>query len=35
MLDIQNITKKYKKGPIVYTAIDDVSFKVKKNDFFA
>ncbi|HLP72345.1 MAG TPA: ABC transporter ATP-binding protein [Bacteroidales bacterium] len=33
MLQIRNITKKYKKGNEVFTALDDVSFDVDKGDF--
>lgn len=33
MLQIRNITKKYKKGADIFTALDDVSFDVEKGDF--
>jgi putative ABC transport system ATP-binding protein len=35
MIVIQNIVKKYKRGDEVFTALDDVSLEIKKNDFFA
>lgn len=35
MIDIQNITKRYKKGSQTFTALDDVSFRIEKNDFCA
>lgn len=35
MLDISNITKKYRKGESVFTALDEVSLKVAKGDFIA
>ena len=35
MLDIENITKKYKKNDNVFVALDDITFKVEKNDFIA
>ena len=35
MLEIKNITKKYKKGTDVFTALDNVSFNVEKGDFYA
>lgn len=35
MLEINNITKKYKKDQTVFTALDDVTFKVKKGDFIS
>jgi putative ABC transport system ATP-binding protein len=33
MLKINNISKKYKKGTEIFTALDDVSFEVSKGDF--
>ncbi len=33
MLQIRNITKKYKKGQETFTALDDVSFDIGKGDF--
>lgn len=33
MLEINNISKKYKKGPEEFTALTDVSFKVGKGDY--
>lgn len=35
MLELKNITKKYYKGNDVFTALDDVTLKVEKNDFYA
>ena len=35
MLEIRNITKIYKKGSDVFTALEDVSFKVEDQDFYA
>lgn len=35
MIDIQNIIKRYKRGPETFTALDDVSFRIEKNDFYA
>jgi putative ABC transport system ATP-binding protein len=35
MIEIQNITKSYKKGADVFTVLNDVSFKVEKNIFCA
>jgi ABC-type lipoprotein export system ATPase subunit len=35
MLEINNITKKYKKYQTVFTALDDVTFKVEKGDFIS
>jgi putative ABC transport system ATP-binding protein len=35
MLELKNITKKYRKGPEVFTALDDISFTVRKGDFLA
>ncbi len=35
MLKINNITKKYKKGEVVFTALEDLSFHVEKGDFIA
>ena len=35
MLEIKNITKKYKKGTDVFTALDNVSFNVEKGGFYA
>jgi putative ABC transport system ATP-binding protein len=35
MLEIQKITKKYRKGDNVFTALDEVSLKVDKGDFIA
>ena len=33
MLEIKNITKKYKKGADVFTALDGVSFEIGKGDY--
>jgi len=33
MLEIRNITKKYKKGEIIFTALDNVSLKIEKGEF--
>ena len=33
MLDVKNITKKYKKGPDVFTALDNISIKIEKGDY--
>jgi putative ABC transport system ATP-binding protein len=33
MLAIRNVSKKYKKGNAVYTALEDVSIEIKKGDF--
>lgn len=33
MLEVRNLTKKYKKGPEIFTALDDVSFDICKGDF--
>jgi len=33
MIDIINLTKKYKKGADVYTALEDVSMRIEKGDF--
>lgn len=35
MLEIRNITKRYKKGADEFTALDDVSLRVEKGDFYA
>jgi ABC-type lipoprotein export system ATPase subunit len=35
MLEINNITKKYKKNQTVFTALDDVTFNVEKGDFIS
>ena len=35
MLEINNISKTYSKGEVKFTALDNVSLKVKKNDFVA
>lgn len=35
MLKINNITKKYKKGEVVFTALEDLSVHVEKGDFIA
>lgn len=35
MLEINNITKKYKTRQNIFTALDDVTFKVDKGDFIA
>ena len=35
MLELKNITKKYKKGNDVFTALDDINLKVEKNDFYS
>ena len=35
MIDIRNITKKYRKGTDIFTALDDVSFRVEKGGFYA
>jgi putative ABC transport system ATP-binding protein len=35
MLELKNITKKYSKGSEVFTALDDISFTVRKGDFLA
>ncbi|GAB1452193.1 ABC transporter ATP-binding protein [Draconibacterium sp.] len=35
MLEINNITKKYKKNQTLFTALDDVTFKVEKGDFIS
>lgn len=34
MLQIRNITKKYRKGSETFIALDDVSFDIEKGDFF-
>jgi len=33
MLEINNISKKYKRGPEEFTALMDVTFKIKKGDY--
>jgi putative ABC transport system ATP-binding protein len=35
MLELKNITKKYRKGSEIFTALDDISFSVAKGDFLA
>ncbi len=35
MLEIQNLTKKYRKGSETFTALDNVSFTISKGDFYA
>jgi len=35
MLEINSITKKYKKNQTVFTALDDVTFQVEKGDFLS
>ncbi len=35
MLEISNITKKYRKGESIFTALDEVSLTVEKGDFIA
>jgi len=35
MIEIKNITKSYKKGADIFTALDNVSFEVEKNVFCA
>ena len=35
MLELKNITKKYRKGNEVFTALDDVTLNVDRNDFYA
>ncbi len=35
MIDIRNITKKYRKGGDVFTALDDVSINIDQGDFCA
>lgn len=35
MLEINNISKKYKKGSTVFTALDNVSFRVEKGEFIS
>jgi putative ABC transport system ATP-binding protein len=35
MLEIRNITKKYKKGLDIFTALDDVSLNIEKGSFIA
>ncbi len=35
MLEINNISKRYKKGATVFTALDNVSFRVEKGEFIA
>lgn len=35
MLELKNITKKYRKGNEVFTALDDVTLHVDRNDFYA
>jgi putative ABC transport system ATP-binding protein len=35
MLELKNITKKYRKGSEIFTALDDISFSVGKGDFLA
>lgn len=35
MLEINNITKKYKKNQTVFTALDHVTFKVEKGEFIS
>lgn len=35
MLEIKNISKRYKKGSTVFTALDNVSFRVEKGEFIA
>lgn len=35
MLEIKNISKRYKKGATVFTALDNVSFRVEKGEFIA
>lgn len=33
MLEVRNLTKKYKKGSEIFTALDDVSFDIGKGEF--
>jgi ABC-type lipoprotein export system ATPase subunit len=33
MLELKNISKKYRKGPDVFIALDDVSLKIEKGDY--
>jgi putative ABC transport system ATP-binding protein len=33
MLEIKNVSKKYKKGPEEFTALVDVNFKIEKGDY--
>lgn len=33
MLELKNISKKYRKGPEVFIALDDVSLKIEKADY--
>lgn len=35
MLQVKNITKKYRKGNEIFTALDDVSFDISKGDFIS
>ena len=35
MLQIKNISKKYKTGDLVQTALDDVSLNFRDNEFVA
>ncbi|MCX6326885.1 MAG: ABC transporter ATP-binding protein [Bacteroidia bacterium] len=35
MLEIKNITKRYQKGSEAFTALDNVSLRIKKGDFMA
>ena len=34
MLDVNNVTKKYRKGAETFIALDNISFTVEKGDFF-
>jgi putative ABC transport system ATP-binding protein len=33
MLEIKNITKRYRKGEDIFTALDDISLKIEKGEF--
>ncbi len=35
MIELKNITKRYKKGNDVFTALEDINLRVDQNDFYA
>jgi putative ABC transport system ATP-binding protein len=35
MLDVRNISKKYSRGGAVFTALDDISFRLERGDFLS
>lgn len=35
MIELRNISKKFKRGTVLFTALDDVSVKIKEGDYMA